>query len=67
MGASICREGPILLRRESPLVVRYLLHAHAAELNSGRANQIAEQFSKEPGNEVVRSDKKHRQYEIQRR
>jgi hypothetical protein len=64
MGASICREKPILLQRESPLVVRYLLHAHAGELNAGRADQIAGQFSNRPGYEVVRSDKKHRQYEI---
>lgn len=67
MGASICREKPVLLQRESPLVVRYLLHAHAGPANAGREASIAEKFAQRPAYTVVRSDKKHRQYVIQRR
>ncbi len=66
MGASICREKPILLQRQSPLVVRYLLHAHAGPANADRAASIAQEFSQRPVYIVVRSDKKHRQYEIKR-
>ncbi len=32
MGASVCRTGPLVIHRAKPLVLRYLLHAHAGAL-----------------------------------
>ena len=36
MGASICRDEPILLSKTTPLVLRYLLHAHSGSADAER-------------------------------
>jgi hypothetical protein len=64
MGASLCLEQPLVLLREQPLVLRYLLHAHRGDLEAARASQIHQEFSKRGGFRVVKSTAKHRQYEI---
>jgi hypothetical protein len=66
MGASLCLEQPHLLKREQPLVLRYLLHAHRGEIDAARASQIAGAFSRRGGYRVVKSTAKHRQYEVTR-
>ena len=64
MGASPCMDGPLQTTRSAPLRIRFLLHAHAGPIKSSRANNIAEQFSKWPEFDVIKSSKPHQQYEI---
>jgi hypothetical protein len=64
MGASLCMDGPLQTSRAAPLRVRFLLHAHRGTIESSRANTIAEQFSKWPEFDVIKSSKPHQQYEI---
>jgi len=45
MGASFCFEEPVTTTRESPLVLRYLLHAHSGAIDAARANAVADQFA----------------------
>ncbi len=66
MGASVCREKPLLLRRDAPLALRYLLHVHRGGIEPARAEKIAEAFAAGPGYGVSRSQKKHQQYQIVR-
>ncbi|MCB1231870.1 MAG: PmoA family protein [Verrucomicrobiae bacterium] len=66
MGASFCFAEGYTITKEEPLVLRYLLHAHAGDYDSEKATAIAESFSKRPGFEVGKSDKPHRQYDVWR-
>ncbi|MBW3540682.1 MAG: PmoA family protein [Planctomycetes bacterium] len=65
MGAAVCMQGPIITRRAEPLALRFLLHAHGGALNAERANAVADEFSRRPGYRVVRSMRKHRQFELE--
>jgi len=64
MGASICMNGPIQTTREDPLRLRFLLHAHSGAVDADRADEIAGEFTTWPQFDVIRSSKRHRQYEI---
>jgi hypothetical protein len=66
MGASVCMHGPVTTTAQRPLVLRYRLHIHRGEINPARANELAAQFAAAPRYEVLRSQQKHRQYEIRR-
>ena len=66
MGASLSMHEPRTTRRDQPLVLRYLLHAHRGDIQRGRAAKIAEQFAASRGYEVQKAAIKHQQYEIQR-
>jgi len=66
MGASVCMQGPVLTTQAKPLVLRYLLHLHAGEIDSKRADRIAAQFAERPAFTVRRAEVKHQQYEIDR-
>ncbi len=48
MIASSCMNGPRLMTRQSPLVLRYLLHAHRGAVDAQRADTIAQQFRAAP-------------------
>ncbi len=65
MGAALCLEAPLLIMREAPLRLRYLLHAHNGPYDPARAQAIADQFAQWPRFQVVASQKKHRQFELQ--
>jgi hypothetical protein len=64
MGASVCMEQPMIATREGPLRLRYLLHAHAGAYDQARAEAVANQFAQWPRWEVVKSTRKHQQYEL---
>lgn len=64
MGASPCMNGPLLTTRTKPLRIRFLLHAHSEAVNGDRADAIAEQFGSWPEFDVIKSSKKHQQFEI---
>ena len=66
MGASVCMHGPVVTRRDKPLVLRYLLHVHQGPANPRQAAEIATDFARSPGFEVVRAKVKHTQYTIRR-
>lgn len=64
MGASPCMDGPLQTTRETPLRLRFLLHAHAGPIDSSKADALAEQFATWPEFDVIKSGQPHRQYEI---
>jgi hypothetical protein len=66
MGASVCLNGPLVVRRKEPLVLRYLLHAHRGPVSPERAGQVAQEFAARPPYQVVRAQVKHQQYVIRR-
>lgn len=66
MGASVCMHQSIETRREKPLVLRYLLHAHAGTIDSEREDIVAAEFADRPGFEVTKATAKHRQYVARR-
>ena len=67
MGASLCRHEAIVIKKEKPLRVRYLLHAHNGAADPAIANRLAEIFNASPSFEVTKSKRKHRQFEVQRK
>jgi len=66
MGASLSRHEPVVVKRESPLRVRYLLHAHAGPSDALIVNRVAQLFNASPEFEVFKSKRKHRQFEVVR-
>jgi hypothetical protein len=66
MGASVCRDAPRTVRREEPLVLRYLLHAHAGPLDAKRAAAVAATFGHQPGFVVRPAKVKHVGFAIER-
>jgi hypothetical protein len=67
MGASFCLNEAFTIRKEAPLVLRYLLHAHAGGSDPERAADTAEAFSARPGFLVEKATRPHRQFEVRRR
>ncbi len=65
MGASVCRTGPLIIQREKPSLLGYLLHAHAGALNKENANRIAEDFARRP-RYIVQRKTGHTQYIVHR-
>ncbi|MGB7344498.1 MAG: PmoA family protein [Pirellulaceae bacterium] len=57
MGSSICRDAPIMLQKSEPLVLRYLLHAHAGAIHAEAANTIAKRFDGSPSFRIGPSEK----------
>lgn len=49
MGAALCLNEGHTISEGSPLVLRYLLHAHSGGCDHDRATRIADLFSKRPG------------------
>jgi hypothetical protein len=66
MGAAVCLNGPVTTTKAKPLTLRYLLYAHRGGAPLETAAKIVREFNERPRFEVVRSQKKHQQYEIQR-
>ncbi len=66
MGAAFCFAEGHTITRENPLVLRYLLHAHAGDYDPGNAAAVAEAFAIRPGFEVGKSERRHRQYDVWR-
>lgn len=67
MGASFNLAGPYVIRRDKPLVLRYLLHAHAGVADANRADEIAKDFNRRSAFELNRRTGDHVQYEVRRR
>jgi len=67
MGASLCRHEAIIIKKEKPLRVRYLLHAHNGAADHVIADRLAEIFNTSTDFEVSKSKRKHREFEVQRK
>jgi hypothetical protein len=66
MGASVCRNGPLVIERAKPLVLRYLLYAHAGALDAKEVIRTAEEFARLPPYLVERPTSGHTQYVVRR-
>ena len=66
MGASVCMTGPVSTRRERPLTLRYLLHAHRGPVNADRAADVAAEFAQSAPFLIEKSRKKHRHFAVRR-
>ena len=66
MGPSLCRDAPVTTSRAKPLVVRYLLHAHAGPIDPEQAEGIFRDFAARPGFIIERSSRPHRAFEVPR-
>ncbi|GAA5508697.1 PmoA family protein [Novipirellula caenicola] len=44
MGASVCRDGAVMLYKDKPTTWRYLLHAHPGAMNHDVASQVQDDF-----------------------
>jgi hypothetical protein len=67
MGASFCLNEEFTIRKDEPLVLRYLLHAHGGGPDPERAAKTAEAFAARPGFLVEKATRPHRQFEVRRR
>ncbi len=66
MGASFCHAEGYAITKEAPLVLRYLLHAHAGDYDGENAGAVAASFAKRPGFALGKSDKPHLQFDVWR-
>jgi Methane oxygenase PmoA len=66
MGASFNLAVPYVIRRDKPLVLRYLLHAHADVADPATANPIAKDFNERPALQLKRHAGPHIQYQVTR-
>jgi hypothetical protein len=64
MGASFNRTGPYVIRRDKPLLLRYLLHAHAGAADPKNADAIATAFNERPPFQLKRQAGGHVQYSV---
>ena len=67
MGAGVCRTKSRVLKRNTPLVLRYLLHAHGGDYSPDRAGAIADSFAARPRLLVEKSTVKHLHFVITRK
>ncbi len=67
MGASVCRDDPVMLKRDRATTWRYLLHAHSGHVDIAVANKIAQRFDSTPEFVVRKSDKPYQRETIQRK
>lgn len=67
MGASICRDAPVLLSQQSPLTLRYLLFAHVENIDIQAADRMAAEFHGSSGWGVSKSRRPHETATVVRR
>ncbi len=68
MGAAFGMKDPVRISSESPLTLRYLLHAHRGRYQPDHADRVHQDFARRPGFRVYRPgpDRPHLQYEVER-
>jgi len=62
MGASLCMNEAMVIKKEKPLTLRYLLHTHAGPVDFDQATQVAKDFSQRPGFTAEKNKAKHHQF-----
>jgi hypothetical protein len=66
MGASVCLDGPLTTTKKSPLVLRYLLHAHAGPVSPDRAAAVLKDFAGRPKFGVMKANARHQTWDVRR-
>jgi hypothetical protein len=66
MGAGACLDAARTVRKDEPLVLRYLLHSHAGPLDAKRATALAADFGHRPALRVGPAGTKHVGFSIAR-
>lgn len=66
MGAAFCLGEGYTITNDSPLTLRYLLHAHGGDYDPDRAAAVAESFAQRRGFEIAKSKQPHRLFEVWR-
>lgn len=68
MGASFGMQAEWKIEQQNPLVLRYLLHAHAGDYDHDKAERVQQSFSQRTGFRIRKpyADERHRQYEVER-
>lgn len=66
MGASFCLHEGLIIEPDRPLMLRYLLHAHAGGYDRNRAEAMAKRFGVTSGYMISKSSEPHRQYQLSR-
>lgn len=65
MGASFCMHEPYTITKEEPLVLRFMLHAHAGAYDAKKAEAQHDAFASRPGFELGKPEK-HGSFEVHR-
>ncbi|MEZ6068237.1 MAG: PmoA family protein [Planctomycetaceae bacterium] len=65
MGASACRDAPLITTPDKPLRLRYLLHVHRGSVDPIRAGTLAHTWAAQPWLRVAKSTRPHYQFELQ--
>ncbi|MEK6262358.1 MAG: PmoA family protein [Planctomycetota bacterium] len=66
MGASACFDGPLTITKAAPLVLRYLLHAHAMQPDPVRVNSIFDHFAQRSAFAITKATVKHETWTVRR-
>lgn len=66
MGAAFCLAEAHTITSDTPLTLRYLLHAHGGGYDPDRAASVADDFAQRRGFEIAKSKQPHRQFEVWR-
>ena len=66
MGAGFCLKSAHALKKDAPLVLRYLLLAHSGKAGEKELQKVAVDFAARPGFTVAKSKRPHRQFEVAR-
>jgi hypothetical protein len=66
LGASLTRDVGLVLQRDKPLLLRYLIASHVGVYEHARAEKVFAAFSKLPGWELVKNPAKHTNWGVRR-
>ena len=66
MVASFCMQEGYTINADSPLRLRYLLHAHGGAYEPAKAEAMHKAFAGRPGFRIVKGTRPHHQYEVER-
>jgi hypothetical protein len=66
IGAAPGLTAPIIITRDKPLTLRYLLHAHRGMVEAARENDVFTAFARLPALELAKAPAKHTHYGIRR-
>ena len=66
MGASLCFQGPLVLRRDAPLRLRYLLDVHSGPVVAARAERLLQGFTERLPWKVFQGGPRHHQFTLRR-
>jgi len=59
MGASPCMHGPLETTRKTPLKFRFLLQAHAGEINHAQADSVYQEFARSQPYQLKKPEQRH--------